>query len=404
MFRIAWGELFMLLNPLWAPLIFFLIGQRRRREWVNAAAQALGGTAHDARRVTGMTSGFPWELVLTFTLFPTRSFWHLTFPSVTSTDLVLRAETSSDQKWKKRGFIAELTTGEESFDARHLLLCSDTEAAARLLSHEPLRQAIAALALEEDTVWGAAGPKGHVAWVQAGQGLEAELELYRVSEAEFPGRLAALFEQLHTLVKTLEETPRRGTPGPLRQRVLDTNLEQRVTTTLALLSVPVGFTLLGVLQVLTGNASFPLGLLTSCLLGLAAGALGGLSWLWASRGQPSFHRRGWQVPCLAVIGAVLLPILLTGLNGLPSGSPVEERQVKILGSYPDDLGGVEYWELELDGIGKVGLPYDFGKTLTRGSEVRVRFTTGRLGSPRVLGLTPVPAPAAAPAVAGDSVP
>ncbi len=404
MFRIAWGELFLLLNSLWAPLLLFWMGQRRRREWVNAAAQALGGTAHNARRVTGMTSGVPWELVLTFPLFPTRSFWHLTFPSVTSTDLVLRAETSSDQKWKKRGFIAELTTGEESFDARHLLLCSDNEAAARLLRHEPLRQAIAALPLEADTAPAAPGPKGHIAWVQAGQGLEAELDLHRVSEEEFPARLASFFQQLHSLVKTLKETPQRGTPGVLQPRVLDTNAELRVTTTLAMLSLPVGLTLLGVLLVLTGNASFPLGLLTSWLLGMGAGALLGLGLLWASRGQALFHRRAWQVPCLAIIGSVLLPILLVSLDALPSGAPVEERQVKVLGSSPDDLGGVKFWELELEGIGTVSLPYDFGETIPRDSVVRVRVTTGRLGSPRVLGLTPVPVPAAPPSVAGDSAP
>lgn len=404
MFRIAWWELFMLLNPLWAPFILFLMGLRRRRAWVNAAAQELGGTAQDARRVTGTTAGIPWELVLTHTPFPARPFWHLTFPSITSTDLVLRAETSSDQKWKKRGFIAELTTGDEAFDARHLLLCSDPEATARLLSHEPLRQAIAALPLEEDKNPAAPGPTGHVAWVQAGQCLEAELDLHRVDEAEFPARLAAFFQQLHTMVKTLQDTPRRGTPGPLRPRVLDTNAELRVTTTLALLSLPVGFTLLGVLQVLTGNASFPLGLLTSWLLGFAAGALPGLGLLWASRGQHSFYRRAWQVPCLAIIGSVLLPILLTCLNTLPSGALAEGHRVKVLGSFPDDLGGVKYWELELEGIGAVSLPYDFGQTIPGGSEVQVLVTTGLLGSPRVLDLKPVPAPASSPAVADDRAP
>jgi hypothetical protein len=404
MFRIAWGELFMLLNPLWVPLFLFLTGRRRRRAWVNAAAQELGGTAQDARRVTGTTAGIPWELVLTYTLFPARPFWHLTFPSVTSTDLVLRAETSSDQKWKQRGFVAELTTGDEAFDARHLLLCSDPEAAARLLSHEPLRQAIAALPLEEDSGPATPGPKGYVPWVQAGQCVEAELDLHRVEEAEFPARLASFFQQLHTLVKTLKEAPRRGTPGPLRLRVLDTNAEMRITFTLALLSLPVGFTLLGALQVLTGNAAFPLGLLMSWLLGLAAGALAGLGLLGASRGQHTFHRRAWQVPFLAVIGSMLLPILLAGLNALPSGAPVEERQVKVLGASSDDMGALEFWELKLEGIGTVSLPYDFGKAIPRDSQVQVRVTTGRLGAPRVLGLTPVPAPAASPAVAGDSAP
>ena len=404
MFRIAWGEFFMLLNPLWVPLFIFLTGRRRRRAWVNAVAQELGGTAQDARRVTGTTESIPWELVLTHTLFPSRPFWHLTFPSITSTDLVLRAETSSDQKWKKRGFVAELTTGDEAFDARHLLLCSDTEAAARLLSHEPLRQAIAALPLEADNDPATPGPKGHVAWVQAGHCLEAELDLHRVAEAEFPARLASFFQQLHTVVKTLKESPRRGTPGPLRPRVLDTNAELRVTATLALLSMPGGLTVLAVLQVLTGNAAFPLGLLTSWLLGLAAGALLGLGLLWGSRGQHTFHRRAWQVPCLAIICSVLLPILLSGLNALPSGALTEGDQVKVLRSYPDDLGGVEFWELELERIGTVSVPYDLGQAIPRDSEVQVIVTTGLLRTPRVLELKPAPAPASSPAVAGDSAP
>lgn len=404
MFRIAWGELFMLLNPLWAPVILFFMGLRRRRAWVNAVAQELGGTAQDARRVTGTTEGIPWELVLTHTLFPARPFWHLTFPSVTSTDLVLRAETSSDQKWKKRGFVTELATGDEAFDARHLLLCSNPGAAALLLSHAPLRQAIAALPLEADNDPATPGPKGHIVWVQAGQCLEAELDLHRVDEAGFPARLASFFHQLHSLVKTLERTPRRGTPGALRPRVLDTNAELRVTTTLAMLSMPVGLTGLAVLQVLTGNAAFPLGLLTSWLLGLAAGVLVGLGLLWASRGQHSFYRRAWQVPCLAIICSVLLPILLAGLNALPSGALIKGDRVKVLGSYPDDMGGVEFWELELERIGKVSLPYDFGRAIPRGAEVQVRVTTGRLGTPRVLELEPVPAPASTPAVAGDSAP
>jgi hypothetical protein len=83
---------------------------------------------------------------------------------------------------------------------------------------------------------------------------------------------------------------------------------------------------------------------------------------------------------------------------------VEGDRVKVLRSYPDDLGGVEFWELELERIGTVSVPYDLGQAIPRDSQVQVIVTTGFLGTPRVLELKPAPAPASPPAVAGDSAP
>jgi hypothetical protein len=386
MFRIEWLQLLLLSLPLVFALLLSWRYRRQRPAWLREVAQALGGSVTGPGRVDGVTEGLPWTAKLSLGLgnHPPPS-WHLTFPTVSSTDFVVSAETRQDGFWKRRGFVEELSVGDAAFDTQHLLLCPRKKEAGALLSHAPLREALSALKL------GKLGrPQGRILWVQAGKGLEAELDVSAVEESQRHPRLAALFDQVRLLAKTLQEAPERGTPGRWRPRLMDTQSEWRgVFLALWALCI-VGLSAIGLVEVGTGAVEVPFGFWKSAGVGLtAAGVLAAL-YLVRLRHSPYFHRRILRVPVVLVAGFIAGPVVSMGLNAvsLPS-TPQAQAGVmaaQVLHSYPQHVGVLEFWQLELTSLGRVRLPYEAGADLRKADYVEVQVTQGLLGHRRIQSL------------------
>ena len=377
MFRIEWLQLLLFSLPVLFVAIIYWQRRGRRPEWLREAAAVLGGTVKGTRRVEGITAGLPWTAALSLGVGnQTPPSWHLTFPTVTSTDFVVRAETKQDARWKRRGFIEELSVGEAAFDERHLVLCARREEAGALLRHAPLRAALSALPLGEPRQ-----PEGRILWVQAGQGLEVELDVSAVAEPACHPRLAQLLGQVVALAQVLREAPQRGTPGLWRPRLLDAHAEWRWVFLVLWCLGPVGLSSIGLLEVWTGALKVPFGFWTSAALGLcAAGVLLAL-YLLRLRRSPLLHRRLQRIPILLGAGFLAGPLVSLGLNAL-AAVPLESREVEVVRSYPQHVGALEFWQLELGELGRVRLPYDKGEPLRKQDILRVELVRGALGFPR----------------------
>lgn len=383
MFRIAWFQVAYFSVPAVFALILYWTRRRSSPGWTKAVAEQLGGNVKGPRLVEGRTAGLPWEVQLALGLSShSRPSWRVTFPTVVCTDLVVRAETRGDAGWKKRGFIEEISVGDESFDARHLLLGAQPAAASALLRHEPLRAALSALPLEESQQ-----SEGRILWVQMGEGLEAEIDVSALPEEDFAERLAELFRQLVTLAQVVREAPSRGTPGTWRRRLVDTQAEWRWLLLYGWSLVPVGFSLQGALAVETGTVEGLKELLQAMLMGLVGAGLLALPYGWWLRRSPFFHRHILRIPMLLMTGLFLGPLVKVGLNTW-SSTPVVEREAKILGSDASDMGILEVWRLELEGVGPLKVPWEVGSGVREGELVRVRMTQGALGSTRILSWEP----------------
>lgn len=122
----------------------------------------------------------------------------------------------------------------------------------------------------------------------------------------------------------------------------------------------VGLSAMGLVEVGTGAHEVPYGFWRCAGLGLAAAGVLAALYLVPLRRSPLFHRRVLRVPVALVAGFIAGPLVSMGLNAVspPSTLPAMPypMHLQVMHSYPQHVGVLEFWQLELGAWGACACP------------------------------------------------